>query len=108
MSRGIVLLFSRTLGTRLGSGSALCPGRLYPREKPGYPLYRRPVWTGGKFRPHRDSIPDRPTRSSVAIPTELPGPHVTKSKIQTLNEFVPYFLRVLQAYGTILPKRYSL
>jgi len=33
-----------------------------------------PVWTGGKSRPYRDSIPDRPTRSSVAIPTELPGP----------------------------------
>jgi len=32
-----------------------------------------PVWTGGKSRPHRDSIPDRPARSSVAIPTELPG-----------------------------------
>jgi len=30
-----------------------------------------PVWTGGKSRPHRDSIPDRPARSSVAIPTEL-------------------------------------
>ena len=35
-----------------------------------------PVWTGGKSRPHRDSIPDRPVRSSVAIPTELPGPHL--------------------------------
>ena len=33
-----------------------------------------PVWTGGKSRPHRDSIPDRPARSSVAIPTELPAP----------------------------------
>jgi len=33
-----------------------------------------PVWPGGKSRPHRDSIPDRPARSSVAIPTELPGP----------------------------------
>ena len=32
-----------------------------------------PVCTGGKSRPHRDSIPDRPARSSVAIPTELPG-----------------------------------
>jgi len=32
------------------------------------------VWTGGKSRPHRDSIPDRPARSSVAILTELPGP----------------------------------
>ena len=27
------------------------------------------VWTGGKSRPYRDSIPDRP----VTIPTELPG-----------------------------------
>jgi len=30
---------------------------------------------GGKSRPHRDSIPDRSARSSVAIPTELLGPH---------------------------------
>jgi len=36
----------------------------------------RPVWTGGKSRPHRDSIPDRPARSTVAIPTELPGPRL--------------------------------
>jgi len=33
-----------------------------------------PVWTGGKSRPHWDSIPDPPACSSVAIPTELPGP----------------------------------
>ena len=31
-----------------------------------------PVWTGGISRPRRDSIPDRPARSSVAKPTELP------------------------------------
>jgi hypothetical protein len=35
-----------------------------------------PVWTGGNTRPHRDSIPDRPAHSSVAIPTELPGPQL--------------------------------
>ena len=35
-----------------------------------------PVWTGGKSRPHRDSIPDRAARSSVAIPTEIPGPNI--------------------------------
>ena len=29
-----------------------------------------------KSRPHRDSISDRPARSSVVIPTELPGPHM--------------------------------
>ena len=28
----------------------------------------------GKSRSHRDSMPDCPARSSVAIPTELPGP----------------------------------
>jgi len=33
-----------------------------------------PVWAGGKSRSHRDSIPDRSVRSSVAILTELPGP----------------------------------
>ena len=33
-----------------------------------------PVWTGAKSRPRRDSIPDRLALSSVAIPTELPGP----------------------------------
>jgi len=32
------------------------------------------IWTGGKSHPHRDSIPNSPARSSVAIPTELPGP----------------------------------
>ena len=40
-----------------------------------------PVWTGGKSRPHEDSIPDRPARSSVAIPTELPGPHKRVNKV---------------------------
>ena len=42
-----------------------------------------PAWTGGKSRPHRDSIPDRPARSSVAIPTELPGPHTYKQCLHT-------------------------
>jgi len=40
------------------------------------------VWVGGKSRPHRDSIPERTVCSSVAIPTELPGPHVVgKGKV---------------------------
>ena len=33
-----------------------------------------PVWTGGKSCSHGDSIADRPARSSVALPTELPRP----------------------------------
>ena len=39
-----------------------------------------PVWTGGKSRPHRNSIQNRPARSSVAIPTELTRPTFQKSK----------------------------
>ena len=34
-----------------------------------------PVWTGGKTRATGIRSQDRPARNSVAIPTELPGPH---------------------------------
>ena len=43
------------------------PAALYPRKDP-VPIVQEagwapgPVWTGGKSRPHRDSIPDRPAR----------------------------------------------
>ena len=66
VSRGIALLF---LGTRhLVWGSASRPGRFYPGKDP-IPIVQEagwapgPVWTGGKSRPCRDSIPDRPARS---------------------------------------------
>ena len=44
---------------------------------------------GRKSRPHRDSIPELPARSSVAIPTELPGPHI--NKYQLIKLFFGYF-----------------
>jgi len=44
-----------------------------------------PVWTGGKSRPLRDSIPDRPACSSVAIPTELPGPPISKGNSRNVR-----------------------
>jgi hypothetical protein len=52
---------------------------LYPWERPGTRcaggwVGPRAVWTGGKSRPHWDSILNHPARSSVAIPTESPGP----------------------------------
>ena len=73
---GIALLF-HDRGTR--SGQQHAPATLYPRERPGTHctggwVGPGPVWTGEKSRPHWDSIPDRPARSSVAIPTELPDP----------------------------------
>ena len=56
------------------------------------------VWTDGKSHPHRDSIPERPARSSVAIPTELPGPHTHThmyNLICNMYELYTYFLEVL-------------
>ena len=46
-----------------------------------------PVWTGGKSRSHRDSIPDRPAISSVTIPTELPGPQILPVKPTVPNMY---------------------
>ena len=74
VSRGIALLFFRTFGTTWGRGSSRRPGRLYP-GKDSVPIVQEagwapgPVWMGGKSRPHRNSIPDRSARSSVAMPT---------------------------------------
>jgi hypothetical protein len=82
VGRGIALLF-HDRGTRNeGEWSAARPGRTLPPGKEPVPILQEtgwapgPVWTGGKSRPHRNSIPDRSARSSVAIATELPGPQI--------------------------------
>jgi len=68
VGRGIALLF-HDRGTRSGW---VVSSRLRPHFTPGkdpIPILQEagwppgPVWTGGKSRPHRDSIPDRPARS---------------------------------------------
>ena len=67
VGRGTALLY-HDHGTRRGSGQQHAPAALYPRKDP-VPILQEavwapgPVWTGGKSRPHRDSIPDRPARS---------------------------------------------
>ena len=77
VGRGIALLFHDRGTRRWVSGQQHAPAAIYPRENP-VPILQEagcgPVsgWAGGKSRPHRDLIPDRPPRSSVAIPTELP------------------------------------
>ena len=79
MGTGIALLF-HDRGTRRGWGVSSTPRPHFtPGRDPVSILHEAgwapgPVWTSGKSRPHRDSIPDRPARSSVAILTELPGP----------------------------------
>jgi len=82
VGRGIALLVHDDRGTRRGWVVSSTPRPHVTPGKDPVPILQEagwvpgPVWTGGKFRPHRDSIPDRPARSSVAIPTELPGPHM--------------------------------
>ena len=61
-----------------GELSAACPGRSLPLGKARYPVQEAgwapgPFRTGGKSRPHRDSIVQT-VAQSLAIPTELPSP----------------------------------
>jgi len=57
-----------TAGLEGGEWSAARPGRFTPRKDP-VPIVLEagwapgPVWTVGKSRPHRNSIPNRPARS---------------------------------------------
>ena len=52
-----------------------------------------PVWTGGKSRPHRDSIPDRPARSQSLY--RLSYPEGTR-KLQ-----FPYYVTTAQDGGKV-------
>jgi len=73
---------SMTAALEGGEWSAALAGRTLTPAKTRYPFLQEagwtpgPVWTGGKSRPHRDSIPDRPAHSSVAIPTSYPAHHL--------------------------------
>ena len=70
VERGIALLF-RDRGTRRGGGGVLSSTprpHFTPGKDPVSILQEAewapgPVWTGGKSRPHQNSIPDRPARS---------------------------------------------
>jgi len=79
VGRGIALLF-HDRRTRRGWVVSSTPRPHFTPGKDRVPIVQEiawapgPVWTGGKSRPHRNSIPDSPARSSVAILTELPGP----------------------------------
>ena len=66
--RGIDLLL-HDRGTRRGWMVSRTPQPHFTPGKDPVPILQGagwapgPVWTGGKSRPHRDSIPDRPARS---------------------------------------------
>ena len=68
MGRGIALLF-HDRGTRRRWVVSSTPRPHFTPGKDWVPIVQEagwapgPVWTGGKSRPHRDSIPYRPSRS---------------------------------------------
>ena len=68
VGRGIALLF-HDRGTRRGWVVSCTPRPHFIPGKDPVPILQKagwapgPVWTGGKSRPHWDSIPDRPARS---------------------------------------------
>ena len=68
VGRGIALLF-HDRGTRRGWVASSTPRPHFTPGKDPVPILQKagwapgPVWTGGKSRPNRDSIPDRPARS---------------------------------------------
>jgi len=68
VGRGIALLF-HDRGTRRGWVVSRTPQPNFTPGKDPVPILQEagwapgPVWTGGKSRSHRDSIPDRPARS---------------------------------------------
>jgi len=81
-SRGIALPF-HDHGTRRGDCSASRSGRSLPPGKDPVPIVQEagwapgPVWTGAEnLAPTGIRSPDRPARSTVAIPTALPGPRM--------------------------------
>jgi hypothetical protein len=77
VGRGIALLF-HDRGTRRRWVVSSTPQPHFTPGKYPVPILQEagwapgPVWTGGKSRPHQDSIPDRPARSqSLYRPTHL-------------------------------------
>ena len=74
-----------TMALEGGEGSASRLGRFTSGKDP-VPIVQKagwapgPVWTGAEnLAPSGIRSPDRPARSSVAIPTELPGPLILKT-----------------------------
>ena len=82
VGRGIALLF-HDRGNRRGWGVCSTPRSHFTPGKDTVPILQEaecapgPVWTGGKSRPHRNSIPDRPAPNSVTRLAELPGPQLS-------------------------------
>ena len=79
VGRDIAVLF-HDRGTRRGWVVSSTPRPHFTSGKDPVPILQEagwapgPVWMGGKSRPHRDSIPDRPARSQSLYRLSYPGP----------------------------------
>ena len=97
----VIALFFHDRGTRSGWVVCSTPRPHFTSGKDPVPIVQEagwapgPVWTGGKSRLHRDSIPDRPARSQSLY--RLSYPTHTCHNIHAL-----YFWRdgVIKAYET--------
>ena len=89
VGRGIALLF-HDRGTRRWCVVSSTPRPHFTPGKDPVPIVQEagwapePVWTGGKSRPHRDSIPDRPARNQSLYRLSYPA-HPNKNKILQLH-----------------------
>jgi len=86
VGRGIALLF-HDRGTRRGWVVSSTPQPHFTPGKDPVPILQEagwapgPVWTGGKTRPYRNSIPDLPARSQSLYRLRYPAPrHITSIK----------------------------
>jgi len=83
MGRGISLLF-HDRGTRRGWVASRTPRAHFTPGKDSVSIVHEagwapgPVWKGGKSRPHRDSIPDRPARSQSLHRLSYPKTYIHK------------------------------
>ena len=100
VGKGITLLLDDR-GTRRGWVVSSTPRPHFTPGKDPVPILQEagwvpgPVWTGGKSRPHQDSIPDRPDRSPVSIPTELPGALIPVNMIRNCEKLCIICARIL-------------
>ena len=90
VGRGIALLF-HDRGSRRGWVVSSTPRPHFTPGKDTVPILQEagwapgPVWTGGKSRPHRDSIPDRLARGQSLYLLSYPVHHVQEYALYSLN-----------------------
>ena len=105
VGRGIALLFHER-ETRRGWVVSSTPRPHFAPGKDPVPILQEagwapgPVWTGGKSRPHRDSIPDLPDRSQSLYRLSYPA----HSLPVYLHIVIKIFLRILLSMTNISDK----